>query len=287
MTTGAQIELKPTRPVLRYHGGKWELAPWIVAHLPPHRSYVEPFGGAASVLLQKPRSYSEVYNDLDGEIVNLFEVLRDSPLALIEAVNLTPFAREEYRLAFRPAESPVERARRTLVRSHMGFAGAATHGRMTGFRSSSSRSGTHPAMQWRGLPDHLQAVIDRMRGVVLENRDAFEVMAQQDAPGTLFYVDPPYLPSTRDAGTDYRFEMSEDCHNRLAHALRGLEGMVVMSGYPSELYDHALFADWHRVQREALAEQAKVRTEVLWLNTAATAALEKSRQQRTLLEMTG
>ena len=137
------------RPILRYHGGKWMLAPWIISHFPEHRTYVEPFGGAASVLLQKPRTYSEVYNDLDGEIVNLFRVVRDNGAALIEKLKLTPFARQEYRLSFETCDDALEQARRTVIRSFMGFgSNALARGIKSGFRGNSSRSGTTPAHDW-------------------------------------------------------------------------------------------------------------------------------------------
>jgi len=112
-------DVAPTRPVLRYHGGKWRLASWIISHFPPHRVYVEPFGGAASVLLRKPRSYAEVYNDMDGEIVNVFRVLRDPARAreLERVLRLTPFAREEFELSYIRDEDPIEQARRTIVRA--------------------------------------------------------------------------------------------------------------------------------------------------------------------------
>ena len=252
------------RPLLRYHGGKWELAKWIIEQMPTHRVYCEPFGGGGSVLLQKPRAYAEVYNDLDGEIVNLFRIVRERPNELLAAIETTPFSRVEYRDAFVPCEDPLEWARRVLVRSHMGFAGAATHGHMTGFRSRSVNSGTHPAIQWRNFPNHLAAIVDRLRGVVIEQRDAVEVMLQQDHPQTLHYVDPPYVPETRDAGEDYRHEMTEDQHIRLAEVLHELSGGVILSGYPSPLYER-LYGDWRRVERKALAEGARERTEVLWM----------------------
>lgn len=271
----------PRRPVMRYHGGKWELAPWIISYFPDHRIYVEPFGGAASVLLQKKRSWAEVYNDLDGDIVNVFRVLRDSPDEILRAVELTPFSRAEYTEAFENTNDPLERARRTLLRSHLGFAGAATHGHMTGFRSYSKNSGSHPASQWRTFPESIGAIIDRLRGVVVEQRDAYEVIAQQDSPDTLFYVDPPYAPGTRDNGRDYRHEMTDSDHRRLYECLRTLEGMVVLSGYPDEGYD-AMYAGWARVERLALAEGARERTEVLWLNASARDRLNAERSQATL-----
>lgn len=266
---------KPTRPIVRYHGGKWKLGPWIVSNLPPHRVYVEPFGGAGSVLLRKPRCYSEVYNDLDGEIVNVFRVLRDPAMAtrLKVALELTPFARDEFNLSYEPSDDPVEQARRTIARAFMGF-GSNAHNRKTGFRANSNRSGTTPAHDWANYPKCLETVIERLRGVVVENRDACACMRQHDAPETLHYVDPPYVHSTRKDGqlSNYRHEMTDADHEALAECLHGLEGMVVLSGYPSELYDR-LYAGWQRIDKDAHADGARDRVECLWLNPAASAAI--------------
>ena len=274
-----------TRPVLRWHGGKWNLAPWVIQHFPQHQLYVEPFGGAASVLLRKPEAYSEVYNDLDQEAVNLFEVLRDpgSAARLCDLIFLTPFARDEFNAAYEPSEDPVERARRLVIRSHMGFGSDGACGSYrTGFRANSNRSGTTPAHDWANLPEALVAVAARLRGVTVENRPAIQVMRSHDGPETLHYCDPPYLPETRSrsgrvAGVGsaavYRHEMSAEDHEQLLDALKALQGMVVLSGYPSALYDDAL-TGWRRVEREALADGARKRTEVLWLNPACMTALD-------------
>lgn len=256
----------PTRPVLRWHGGKWMLAPWIISHFPAHRVYVEPFGGAASVLMRKPRSYAEVYNDLDDEVVNLFAVLRGSRAAdLVEALRLTPFASTEFKAAYLPTEDAVERARRTVVKSFQGFGSNAIH-RGSGFRSNSNRSGTTPSRDWRNYPEALPAIIDRLRGVIITCRDACEVMAAHDAPEALHYVDPPYVMETRtDTAADYAHEMTDDQHADLLAFLRTLKGRVVLSGYPHPTYDAAL-CEWRRVERKALADGASARTEVLWMN---------------------
>ncbi len=256
----------PTRPALRWHGGKWTLAPWILEHMPPHRIYVEPFGGAASVLLRKPRAYAEVYNDLDDDVVNLFRILRGSLCDdLIFKLKMTPFSAVEFALGYEPTEDPVERARRLVVRSFMGF-GSNGHYRRTGFRAVSKQTNTAPAADWAAYPDQLRAVVERLRGVVIMNRPAIEVMKAQDSADTLHYVDPPYQTDTRSDGRpDYAHEMTDAQHAELLHFLRALEGKVILSGYPSELYDTAL-ADWHRVERKALADGAKERTEVLWMN---------------------
>jgi len=261
-------DVAPTRPVLRYHGGKWRLASWIISHFPPHRVYVEPFGGAASVLLRKPRSYAEVYNDLDGEIVNVFRVLRDPASAreLERVLRLTPFAREEFELSYIRDEDPIEQARRTIVRSFMGF-GSNAHNRATGFRSNSNRSGTTPAHDWAHYPDQIGAFVERLRGVVIENRPAIEVIRQHDSYETLHYIDPPYIHGARGAGQigNYRYEMTDDDHRELAEVLRSVRGAVVVSGYPTPLYEE-LYAGWRMVARPAYADGARRRTEALWLS---------------------
>jgi DNA adenine methylase len=252
------------RPILRWHGGKWVLANWISQHLPKHRVYVEPFGGAGSVLLRKPRSYAEVYNDLDGEVVNLFRVAREHGDVLRLALELTPFARDEFALSYAPTDDPVEQARRTVARSFMGF-GSNSHNKATGFRANSNRSGTTPAHDWRNYPDAFVAVIERLRGVCIENRDAVEVMQAHDGDETVHYVDPPYVASTRDNGGDYRHEMTDADHEALAQELNKLRGAVVLSGYASQLYDE-LYKDWQKIERHAMADGARARTEVLWLS---------------------
>ena len=235
--------MRPTRPLIRYHGGKWKLAPWIIQNLPPHRVYVEPFGGGASVLLRKPRAHAEVYNELDGEIVNLFRVAREDGEALARALELTPFAHAEFDLSYQAHAEPVEQARRTLVRSYMGFGSASASGKQTGFRANSNRSNTTGARDWMNYPDCLRVTIQRLRGVVIENRDALVVMKAHDCDEAVHYVDPPYVHSTRSGASAYRHEMDDAQHLALGSALAGLRGMVVVSGYRSELYD-TMFDGW-------------------------------------------
>jgi DNA adenine methylase len=269
--------------VLRWHGGKWLLAPWIISFFGEHRCYVEPYGGAWSVGLLKPRSHREIYNDKDDRLVALFAMLRDPKASdrLIRSLELTPFARSEFYRAYEPSSDPVEDARRWLTRSWLGHGsdGGLSPYR-TGFRASSSKSDTTSvAREWAGYPAALAAVVERLRGVVIENRDALELMAAHDAPSTLNFVDPPYLITTRSrtnrqpGGGTYRHELTDADHVELLAFLKTLKGMVVLSGYPSELYDGALASDpngaWRRVERKALADGARERREVLWLNPAA------------------
>ncbi len=266
---------EPRRPALRWHGGKWNLAPWIISEMPKHRVYVEPFGGAGSVLIRKPRCYAEIWNDLDGHVVNLFQVLRsDQANELVNLLRLTPFASEEFAQAYQPTNCPIERARRLVIRSFMGF-GSNGHNRSTGFRSNSNRSGTTPAHDWSNYPDSLVDIIERLRGVVILNRDACDVMASHDGPETLHYVDPPYVFETRaDLGKGYAVELTDSDHETLLDFLDGLDGMVMLSGYAHPLYDDRL-NHWGRLARKALADGARERTEVLWLNPAAMAAKDQ------------
>lgn len=280
----------PKRPALRYHGGKFLLAPWIIQYFPVHRIYVEPFGGGGSVLLRKPRSYGEVYNDIDGEIVNVFKVLRDHGAELKRRLKLTPFSRDEYLEAWYPSDDPMEQARRTIIRSFMGFgSAAATLGRIgnntsrgglakTGFRANSNRSGTTPAHDWKNYGDCCDFLSDRLQGIVIENRPAIDVSAAHDSPETLHYWDPPYVASTRDAGGDYAHEMTDVDHEALADHEKTLTGMVIISGYHSALYD-LLYAGWNRVERDAMADGAAPRVEVLWFNHAAWNSLQAVRKQ--------
>ncbi len=264
-----------TRPVLRYHGGKWKLAPWIISNFPPHRCYVEPFGGAASVLMRKPRSYAEVYNDQWGIVVNVFRVLRDPEQArrLEELLRLTPFAREEFEQAgdveIESLTDPIERARLTIFRSFAGFGSAATNAaHATGFRANSNRSGTTPAHDWMNYPNNIAAFTTRLQGVVIENRPAIEVMRQHDTPETLHYVDPPYPHSTRNikrGNSYYAHEMTDEQHAELAAYLHQVKGKVLVSGYRCEMYDD-LFAGWTRLDYSTHADGAKDRIESLWLS---------------------
>jgi DNA adenine methylase len=269
------------RPVLRYHGGKWLLAPWIISHFGPHRVYVEPFGGAASVLMRKKRSHVESYNDQWGTVVNVFRVLRDpiKSAALARMLHLTPFARDEFDgitgLEF-GGLSDVERARCTVLRSLAGFGSASTNGaHVTGFRANSAASPITPAIDWSNYPAHIPHFVERLRGVVIENRDAFEVIRQHDSRTTLFYLDPPYAHATRNlrrGNAMYAFEMSDEDHIALASVIHEVQGMVIISGYECELYQK-LFGTWTHYKKEHVIDGGRKRSESIWLNAAAVANL--------------
>lgn len=278
----------PTRPALRYHGGKFRLREWVVSHFPSHELYCETHGGAASVLLAKERSYGEIYNDLDGSIVNFFRVLRDPVLAaeLERQLRLTPFARAEFAEAWEPTDDPIEAARRVAILAFMGKSSAAatTYNRngtrnRDGFRKyvQPGSHGPHPAREWGNYPDQIPLLTERLRGVVIESMDACALFRQHDAPRTLFYVDPPYPLNARgvDKRPRYAHEMTDDDHRKLAGVLHAAQGMIVLSGYPCPLYDKELYPDWQRVTCKAFADAARPRTEGLWLNAAAWEGMQR------------
>jgi DNA adenine methylase len=263
------------RPVLRYHGGKFILAPWIISHFPYHRVYVEPFGGAGSVLMRKERSYAEIYNDKWNVVVNVFRVLRDptTALELERRLRLTPFSRVEFYGCSDEETNlisdPIERARRTILRSFAGFGSASTNGSYsTGFRANSNRSGTTPAHDWMNFPTHISSFVDRLKGVVIENRHYIDVFSQHDSAETLFYLDPPYMPETRNlkrGNAAYAHEFTIQDHIDLASSIHNLKGKVVISGYHTDLYDN-LYKGWMKVVKNTYGDGAVKRVEVLWIS---------------------
>jgi DNA adenine methylase len=260
-----------------WFGGKSYYAPWIISHFPEHRVYVEPFGGAANVLLAKRPSPVEIYNDLDGRVVNFFRVIRerDSFEELCRRSLLTPYSREEFtRLVVMPEPTdPVGRAWRFFVlcrqaRGGIGMSDLTPAAWSTAWRVR--RGMAEGPSKYLSAIDGLEEVAARFHTVMIEHRPALEVIAQYDGPDTLHYLDPPYLPSVRHGGraATYAVEMTIEDHERLLEAVGRCQGKVMISGYPSVLYDAAL-ASWHRVETHGKAHMANSgqgRTEVLWMN---------------------
>lgn len=271
--------------LLRYPGSKWSIADWVIGHFAPHYAYIEPFGGGAAVLLRKPPSKGEVYNDLDGEIYNLFSVLREQPDALYEALQLTPYSRQEFYEAFRRSREdtimdPVERARLLLVISYQSITTAGvTRKSRPGWKCWSKPGwGTLSSEYWRDLKYRIEPVVDRLRSVVLENRDGREVLKSYDHPENLQYVDPPYMAETRSSGNVYRHELSDQEHIELLDQLDGLKSMVALSGYDTELYRERL-SHWKLIRKNTRADFHTKSEECLWLNPALEQALAQINTQ--------
>jgi DNA adenine methylase len=237
------------------------------------------------VLLHKPRSHGEVYNDLDGDVVNFFRIIRDprTRALLEEACRLTPYAREEFEQAWEPVADgdPVERARRLAVRAQMGFGSAGATKGTTGLRTDLKRRFTTAQQDWASYPAAIRTAGARFAGVLIEHRSALDVLQQHDGPDALHFVDPPYVHATRvmRAGGGYRHEMSDADHEALLATLQKLEGLVVLCGYDNSVYNDRL-AGWrsHRTRaRMSAGRGTALRTEVLWLNPACSAALARGR----------
>lgn len=267
---------QPTKTVLRYFGGKWKVAPHIISHFPKHTTYVEPFGGAASVLLRKSRSFTEVYNDLDETMVNLFTVVRDHCEELARRLYLTPYARTEFfEDRGKNADDPIEWARKTAVQAFLGYGsnGLGPFSK-TGFRSISTGE-----KEWARYPESLFRVMERLRGVIIEHRHALAIIDMFADADTLFYVDPPYVHETRASRVNYTHEMTDDDHTALAQVLHSVVGKVVISGYACPLYDK-LYADWPRQTFKTFADitargRVGAREEVLWMSPNAVVPINK------------
>jgi DNA adenine methylase len=264
-------------PALKYHGGKWILAPWIISHFPPHTNYLEPCGGAASVLLQKPRSELETYNDVDHQVVSYFQVLRDSPDELVRRIKLTPWARTELQLGFVPCDDPIENARRFFAVSWMSLHGGVPEKTGRTWRHNKHARDRYTLAVWdmQRIADALRQVARRFIGVQIENRDALDVIRRYDNQDTLVYFDPPYVASTRSHRDTYRFEVDQQFHSKAARALHSCRGYVVVSGYACRLYDD-LYRDWIRKDRAAQGNSGSRRTESIWLSPRTAEAISGS-----------
>lgn len=272
--TAAFNQSGPDAPVAWY-GGKYYLARWIIEHLPAHRVYIEPFGGMANVLLKKQPSEVEIFNDLDGRVVNLFRVLKDrSQLEELKRLaELTPYSREEFALICNTPEpaDPIEKAlwffvRCRQARGGIGMSNITPNAWATSTRTR--RSMPEPISKYLSALDGLDAVAARFRQVMVEAMPAIELIKKYDGPDVLFYCDPPYLGSTRHAGkaATYHVEMDDADHEALLHQLLQCSGSVVLSGYPSSLYDR-LLSGWERFERPMKVQFSNSggdRTEVLW-----------------------
>jgi DNA adenine methylase len=264
------------KPPFTYFGGKTAIAERIADLLPPHEHYVEPFAGSLAVLLAKPRSQMETVNDLDGQIMAFWRVLRDRPRDLERACALTPHSRAEYLACYEPAEDELEAARRVWINLTQGRGGQT---RRTGWRYYADPSGGASMPEYLGTyVSRLDPAAKRLATVSLECLDALDLIRRYGThPGVLIYADPPYPESVRSRhtrgtvrGPQYKHELRTDGdHEALAEALSDCKAAVVLSGYDSPLYS-ALYDSWHRTELSATAGNGisgtRDRTEVIWAN---------------------
>lgn len=260
----------PIRPPVKWHGGKRYLATRIVGHFPKHRIYLEPFGGGASVLLNKPPVDVETYNDLDLRISRLFRVLRDEGERFVERMRFVPYSQVEFERAatYPEVASDLEMAVCDFIRWRQSFGGKGQSWSCTTARARGGMAGDVNA--WWTAIDSLPFVIDRLRRVQILCQSAFDAIPKFDHKDALIYCDPPYVHSTRTDRAVYHAEMTDQDHRELAQVLRGCDGRVIVSGYPSPLYDE-LYKGWRRVEfdiaNHAAGGKSKAReVECLWMN---------------------
>lgn len=256
-----------------WYGGKFNYLNWLLPLLPETTHYCEPFAGSAAVLLNREPSPVETYNDIDGEVVNFFRVLRDRQEELIRAIGLTPFSREELRIAVEESIddlSELERARRFFVRARQvrtGLAQTASAGRWAHCKLTSRAGMAGAVSRWLGSVEGLSEIVQRLLRIQIENATAIEVIQRYDSEETLFYCDPPYPHDSRGDIYAYRYEMTDNDHRELAEVLTSLKGKVALSGYRCELLDK-LYKDWNRIEspsKQCLSVK-QPRTEILWTN---------------------
>jgi DNA adenine methylase len=260
------------KQLIKYPGSKWRLAPWIDSFVPEHHSYPEPYFGSGAYLFWKRPSRIETVNDLDGEVANMFEVIRDDPERLASDIFLTPYSRDAYDAAYelRPADR-YQKAAYFMARCIMGH-GSRTSGERTGFRldihgreSRESRERPYASRHWNELPELIRQCAERLKRVQIENRPALSVMERFDFPDVLMYIDPPYVLSTR-YGPVYRHEMDDSDHIELLEFLRVSKAQIMISGYESELYDNML-RSWHKEYHKSRDQiNHGARLDVLWMN---------------------
>lgn len=254
--------------ILKYPGAKWSLAEWIIGHFPPHHSYLEPFFGSGAVLFNKPRSNIETINDLDVDVVNLFECIRRDPEKLGRMVYYTPYSRQEYERSYSQATpaDPFDRAAKFLIRCNQGY-GFRTNEIKVGWKNDvQGRERAYAAKCWTELPEVIAQAAERLRGVQIERRAAAEVISRFNAPNVLIYCDPPYVLSARSGGKrQYKHEMTDTDHAVLLEVLKAHRGPVLISGYRSDLYDREL-SGWYRETTTATDQLSRRREEVLWMN---------------------
>lgn len=274
-----------TLRALRYPGGKVSIAQWVISHFPAHKGYVEPFGGGAGVLLNKAPSPLEVYNDLSGDVVNFFRVLRDKDKGaeLVRRLRLTPFSRDEYYGLYRLPDDAddIERARALYCRCYMGIGvrGAVQGASPTGFSGGNGKkTRKFYAKYFANCVDRLALVSERLRAVVIENKDAMFMFDRYDGLETLWYLDPPY-----NCKFNLKYTAGVD-QEQLLKAVKELKGFCVVSGYMNDLYADELNG-WHVETLRSHNFDNRPVVECLWLSPRTWEALQKRRRPMPLLEL--
>ena len=259
------------KSIFRYPGSKWSIAEWIISHFPadyPKMVYLEPYCGSSAVFFNKQPGVVETINDLDGDVVNLFRVLREQPEDLKRVLELTPYSREEYVRSFEPCEDPVEKARRFMVKTTQAL--GAKICRNSGWRNHKNMRIGGTACKWGGIADTICIAAARLRGsttnlIQIENMDALKLIDRYDSPDVLMYLDPPYVRSSRKSGALYSHEMRDSEHEDLLKRITRSRAKIILSGYPSYLYDRYL-QGWHTDSTVSRTTSTAIAREFIWMN---------------------
>lgn len=253
------------KAIAKYPGSKWSIANWIISFFPDHHSYLEAFFGSGAVFFNKPRSDMETVNDLDGDVVNLFEWIKKDPEKLAHEIYYTPYARQVYENAYTSlSEDGLQKAVNFYIRLNMGH-GFGITGEKVGWKNDiQGREHAYAAMDWARLPEKILQAAERLRGVQIEHLPAVELIRRFNYPNVLIYADPPYVLSTRN-GKQYRYELDDDGQNELLNVLLAHKGSVLLSGYDNSLYRDRL-TGWHREETVCYSQACSKRKEILWMN---------------------
>lgn len=265
---------------MKYSGSKWNIAAKLVELIPPHKSYVEPYFGSGAVLFSKPPSRIETINDLDSDVVNLFQCIREDPESLARLVMMTPYSREAYDKSFMSVpltglpsgDDRFRKACRFLTRMWQAY-GSRNDGYRSGWKYDViGRERMYSLWDWYCLPEWIVEVAERLRKVQIEHKPALEVIQRFDDSGIFMYLDPPYLLGTR-SHKQYRHEMEDADHEELLKAVRRSKAWIMISGYESEMYNEYL-REWRKERFQSNAEGGKPRQEVVWMNYELDAQIE-------------
>lgn len=264
--------------ILNYPGSKWRLAKTLVSMIPEHQIYLEPFFGSGALYFNKEESEVEIINDLDKNIYNFYNIVKENPEKLAADIYQTPYAREIYDQCFEQAKDTdeYEELKNFVIKCWQGH-GFRTNGYKVGWKSDiQGRERMYALVNWNKLPEKILKTSERLQNTIICNQDALELIEKHNDPNVFMYLDPPYVLSTRSA-KQYAYEMDDDVHRKLLALIKKSKAQIMISGYDSDLYEEYL-EGWDKYSFSALAEHGKKRREIIWVNYKNEANRQKTIQ---------